>query len=67
MTEGPKRSLAKTLTWRALATSTTITIVYLMTGQLALSITAGGIEVVAKMILYFLHERAWNKITWGHK
>jgi len=25
----------------------------------------GSIEVITKMILYYFHERAWNKISFG--
>lgn len=65
MIERPKRSFAKTISWRVIATLTTMTIVYFLTGEIALSFAAGGIDVSVKIILYFLHERAWNRVTWG--
>ena len=61
----PKRSIAKSLTWRALATLTTFVIVYAYTDELALSLGVGAVEVVTKMSLYYLHERFWMRIRWG--
>ena len=60
-----KRSLAKAISWRLTGTADTFIISWLITGQIAL---AGGIaltEVVTKIALFWLHERAWNKIQWG--
>lgn len=61
------RSLAKALTWRALASLDTFTLGYLITGKpLAAASIAGG-EVLTKMLLYYLHERGWAAIDWGHR
>jgi len=59
------RTLFKTMSWRALATLTTMSIVYIFTGEMLLSVGVGAVEVVAKMILYYFHERIWNVLTWG--
>ena len=56
-----KRHLAKTLTWRFIATTDTIIIAYLISGDLNSGLKIGGIEVLTKMILYYLHERIWFK------
>ncbi len=61
------RSLAKAVTWRFLATLTTITLVYIATRELALSIGVGAIEVITKLLLYYAHERVWNVVQWGKK
>ena len=63
--ENIKRSLVKTISWRAVGTLTTVAISYALTGTLALAFSIGGIELVSKMALYFFHERAWNNIKWG--
>ncbi|EDP72568.1 hypothetical protein FBALC1_15742 [Flavobacteriales bacterium ALC-1] len=63
--ENIKRSLLKTISWRAVGTITTVTISYILTGTMALAFSIGGIELVSKMALYFFHERAWNNIKWG--
>jgi adenylylsulfate kinase len=49
------------------ATTTTIIIVYLFFGRLDLAIAAGALEWVAKIVLYWAHERAWFKVKWGRK
>ncbi len=65
--ENKKRSIAKTVSWRTLATFTTALIVYAFTGKVILAISIGSVEVIAKIILYFVHERAWNKSHYGRK
>ena len=65
--ENNKRSIAKTVSHRILGTLTTAIIVYLFTGKLLLAISVGGVEIIAKIIVYFFHERAWNKISYGRK
>ena len=62
-----KRSIVKGISWRVVATSTTIIIVYLFFGRLDLAIAAGLLESIAKVALYWGHERAWFKVRWGRK
>jgi len=62
-----KRSIVKGISWRVLATTTTIIIVYIFFGRLDLAIAAGLIETVLKVGLYWAHERAWFKVRWGRK
>lgn len=59
------RSVAKGVTWRLIATATTMLVVFLFTGDLALVASVGLLESVAKIALYYMHERAWNQIPWG--
>lgn len=61
------RSLVKGFSWRLVATTTTIIIVYVFFGRLDLAIAAGALEWVAKILLYWAHERAWFKVRWGRK
>lgn len=65
--ETNKRSIFKGISWRVLATTTTIIIVYLFFGRLDLAIAAGLIESVLKVGLYWAHERIWLKLRWGRK
>jgi len=65
--ETNRRSIVKGISWRVLATTTTIIIVYVFFGRLDLAIAAGMIETVLKVVLYWAHERAWFKIRWGKK
>jgi uncharacterized membrane protein len=63
--EKPLRSVAKSLSWRTMGTLDTILISWIVTGELTLAFSIGSIELVTKMVLYFFHERVWNKIKWG--
>ena len=36
-------------------------IAYMITGELAMAASIGSVEVFTKMILYYFHERFWNK------
>lgn len=65
--ETKKRSILKALSWRTWATVTTAVLVYIFTGQFALAVTIGLLEVFAKMALYFFHERLWHRIGYGKK
>ncbi len=59
------RSIVKGIVWRALASLTTVLIVFLFTNDKLVAIEVGGIEVIAKLLLYYGHERIWNLIKWG--
>ncbi|MEA1953761.1 MAG: adenylyl-sulfate kinase [Campylobacterota bacterium] len=65
--ETNQRSIVKGISWRVVATSTTIAIVYIFFDRLDLAIAAGMIETVLKVGLYWMHERAWFKVRWGKK
>ncbi|QOP42644.1 adenylyl-sulfate kinase [Sulfurimonas sediminis] len=65
--ETNKRSIVKGISWRVVATTTTIAIVYFFFDRLDLAIAAGMIETVLKIALYWFHERVWQKIKWGKK
>lgn len=61
------RSIFKGITWRFVATGTTVIIVYVFFGRLDLAIAAGLLESVLKIALYWGHERIWHKVKWGRK
>ena len=63
--ESVKRSLAKTISWRAVGTLDTILISWLITGALTFALSIGAIELFTKMILYFFHERIWSSLSYG--
>lgn len=60
-----RRTLLKTISWRIVATTTTMTLVYIFTGQLRSAATVGFFEFISKMLFYYLHERAWNLTGFG--
>lgn len=63
--ERKRRSITKAVSWRVLATLTTMLLVYIFTGRLELTLLVGGLDAFIKMALYYYHERAWNKVHWG--
>ena len=60
-----RRSLAKAISWRISASLTTALVVYAFTGEAMLSAGVGAVEALAKMALYYLHERAWQRVRWA--
>ena len=58
-----KRSLIKSFSWRVTATTTTFLIAWFVTGDLGAGAAIGGVEFVAKMFLYYGHERAWENVS----
>lgn len=65
MKETHPRSILKSITWRILATLTTMILVFIFTGSFIISLGVGFFEVILKIIIYYLHERVWNRINWG--
>lgn len=59
------RSLLKAISWRIVATSTTMFLVFLFTGSLVLSVGVGSLELLLKLVLYYVHERIWNMSNFG--
>lgn len=59
------RSVVKGLTWRVIATGTTMSLVYIGTGDLTLMAHIGMADIVIKLIFYYGHERAWGRFAWG--
>ena len=67
MNVSKQRSALKALTWRVIGTADTFFISWVITKE---PVTAGAIasfEVFTKTILYYFHERGWNKVKWGRK
>ena len=58
-----KRHLLKTISWRVIGTIDTMVLSAVITGSWEMGLTIGGVEVFTKMVLYFLHERAWYKLS----
>lgn len=61
------RSLAKAVSWRIVASLATMLLVFLFTRKVALSLAVGGVEFVAKIGLFWLHERAWDHVHFGRR
>jgi uncharacterized membrane protein len=61
------RSIVKGVSWRIIATSDTFLVVVLITclfGECSFenALKIGGIEFILKLLIYYTHERIWQKI-----
>jgi len=63
--EAHHRSFLKGVTWRATGSIDTTMISWLVTGRPSSAFKIGGIEVITKITLFYLHERVWAQIPWG--
>ncbi|MDX6747513.1 DUF2061 domain-containing protein [Polaribacter sp. PL03] len=63
--EKPLRSVIKALSWRLIGTLDTLAVSYFVTGEIGLATSIASVDFLTKLILYFFHERIWNKIKWG--
>ena len=65
------RSILKAITWRLIATFTTFVLAYLIFQNsgcedvLQKSSIVAGLELFIKLLLYYLHERAWLLVPRG--
>jgi len=65
MNETRKRSIIKSLLWRLICIIVSIVTSFLLTRNWDLAVAIGSIYNLITMILYYFHERFWNKIKWG--
>jgi adenylylsulfate kinase len=59
------RSVAKAISWRIFGTIATAILVYIFTRNWSISLTVGAVEFVTKIGLFWLHERAWDRVPLG--
>ena len=62
--DSQKRTIVKTLLWRFIASGTTVVVVFALSGNIALGLTAAAIGIPLKLLMYYFYERGWGKITW---
>ncbi len=65
MHEKHYRSILKAVSWRLTGTLDTIMISFLISGRIKIALSIGFVELFTKIALYYLHERAWNRIPFG--
>jgi len=65
--EYPKRSILKSITWRIIALLITIAAVYIYSKDIKESLVVGISANAIKIILYYIHERIWNKSEYGRQ
>ena len=59
------RSLIKAISWRITGTVDTFIISWIITGEILLASSIAFTEILTKIFLFWLHERVWNRISWG--
>jgi len=60
-----RRSVAKAVSYRLIATVITVFIAWFLTGQMSKGLQIGLIDGLTKLFGYFLHERVWARIGYG--
>lgn len=60
-----KRTTLKTLSWQLIGFFTLALISYEHTGSIEGSASLAGTSMLSGLVLYFLHEKFWQKINWG--
>jgi uncharacterized membrane protein len=65
--EGHVRSFVKAVSWRAVGTLDTFIISFFVTGKVTVAGSIASIEVITKILIYYLHERMWAMVPWGHR
>ena len=58
-----KRHVAKALSWRMLGTLDTIILSWIITGDMMVGLSIGVFETISKTFLYYIHERAWYRMS----
>ncbi|QIO31354.1 DUF2061 domain-containing protein [Bradyrhizobium sp. 1(2017)] len=61
------RSMVKAVSWRITGSIDTFVLSFIFTGSVKVAGSIAGAEAVTKMILYYLHERAWSVIRWDQQ
>jgi uncharacterized membrane protein len=53
--------------WRITGSVDTFVLSFIFTGSVKLAGSIAGAEMATKMVLYYLHERAWSAIRWDQQ
>lgn len=59
------RSLIKAVSWRLTGSIDTMIITFIITGKLKWALTVSGVELFTKIGLFYVHERVWDKLSFG--
>lgn len=60
-----ERSFIKGLVWEFISFIIVILAVYVVYGNLTMSVQFSIVLTLIKIPIFFLHERVWKKIKWG--
>ena len=59
------RSIGKAVSWRILGTLDTFLVTLLVTGSFKWAGSIASVESISKIVLFYLHERAWFRFGWS--
>ena len=59
------RSIVKTISWRVCGTLINSLIIWAITGNAGLGALIGVVDTLVKIVVYYAHERAWNRVDFG--
>jgi uncharacterized membrane protein len=65
--ESHVRSLIKALSYRVSGFIVTGSVVWAITGEVAIAATVGAVDALLKIGLYYLHERVWDRFSFGRR
>ncbi len=65
--ESRTRSIIKAVSWRVTGSVDTFLLSWLIIGNVKLAGSIASIEVITKIVLYYMHERAWALIPLGQR
>ncbi len=60
-----KRHIFKTFSWRVVGTLDTFVLAWIITGNPFTGFKIGIVEIITKMIFYYIHEKIWYRIDFG--
>ena len=58
------RAIAKAISYRIANSLITVVVAYIITENMSIACAIGGIEILVKTLIYYIHERMW---TWWSK
>ena len=59
------RSIVKAVSWRLVGSLDTFILSLIFTGKLKYAVSIATAEALTKIVLFYLHERAWRLVSWG--
>lgn len=65
--ETNSRSIIKAVSYRVFGSLVTALIVFFIVGKAEVALAAGIADTIAKIFAFYIHERFWNKISFGKK
>ena len=65
--ESHPRSFIKAVSWRTVGSIDTFVLSLIFSGSAKMAGAIAGSEVFTKITLFYVHERAWSLVRWGHR